>query len=117
LKSRTHTDLDRVWPPLVPEMMLSYDVLMSPVEIEQFQQFSLFENEQDQLAEREKPSMAPKGKFSDFIVYVDESGDHTMQSTDDKYVYRNSDHSLPSDRKRKIPPLISAVTCVIRSGC
>lgn len=50
----------------------------------QGQQFSLFDHAG--LATEEKAaSSAPKGKYSNFIVYVDESGDHGMQSIDSNY--------------------------------
>lgn len=45
-------------------------------------QFMLFENE----TETERVAVkAPKGAFSDFIVYVDESGDHGMLTLDVNY--------------------------------
>lgn len=49
-------------------------------------QFLLFESESE--AERAAEVVAatpPKGEFSDFIVYVDESGDHGMQTLDVNY--------------------------------
>jgi hypothetical protein len=48
------------------------------------QQFSLFEFEAPVEVERPK-SEAPMGKFSNFVVYVDESGDHGMQNIDKNY--------------------------------
>jgi hypothetical protein len=48
------------------------------------QQFSLFENEsseQEGIAE----ATTPNSGFSNFIVYVDESGDHGMQTIDSNY--------------------------------
>lgn len=48
------------------------------------QQFSLFETEAEKHGNAAKPSR-PSGKFSDFIVYVDESGDHGMQTLDPNY--------------------------------
>ena len=48
------------------------------------EQFSLFSN-LDARAEGTAASTTPKGKFSNFIVYVDESGDHGMQSVDASY--------------------------------
>jgi hypothetical protein len=53
-------------------------------------QFSLFENE-DRLAsiptisEQKASSCGKESKFSNFIVYVDESGDHGMQKVDPNY--------------------------------
>lgn len=49
-------------------------------------QFMLFESETE--SERAAQVVAvtpPKGAFSDFIVYVDESGDHGMQALDANY--------------------------------
>ena len=46
------------------------------------QQFALFEEEG---TEASSVSRAPTGRFSDFIVYVDESGDHGMQALDATY--------------------------------
>ncbi len=49
-------------------------------------QYMLFESETE--AEHAADSVAanpPKGAFSDFIVYVDESGDHGMQTLDANY--------------------------------
>ncbi|WP_434653870.1 DUF3800 domain-containing protein [Pseudomonas sp. R3-56] len=48
------------------------------------QQFSLFEIEADKAGGEDKAA-TPSGKFSDFIVYVDESGDHGMQTLDPNY--------------------------------
>jgi len=48
------------------------------------QQFSLFEIEAEKIVSEDKPAV-PSGKFSDFIVYVDESGDHGMQTLDPNY--------------------------------
>ncbi|MGY2375764.1 DUF3800 domain-containing protein [Pseudomonas sp. SDO524_S393] len=51
-----------------------------------FSQFMLFESETE--AERIADVVAvkpPKGVFSDFVVYVDESGDHGMQTLDAHY--------------------------------
>jgi hypothetical protein len=48
------------------------------------QQFSLFENE-DAVAVEAAMSKPPTGKFSNFVVYVDESGDHGMQTLDPNY--------------------------------
>lgn len=47
-------------------------------------QFSLFENE-DPFAPETAVAAAPSGKYSNFVVYVDESGDHGMQSVDSNY--------------------------------
>ncbi|MFZ5756781.1 MAG: DUF3800 domain-containing protein [Pseudomonadota bacterium] len=47
-------------------------------------QFSLFENEAPTEASKSAAS-APSGKFSNFIVYVDESGDHSLQNVYPEY--------------------------------
>lgn len=47
-------------------------------------QFSLFENEDVELT-TQKNQLNSTGKFSSYIVYVDESGDHGLQNIDDKY--------------------------------
>lgn len=52
-----------------------------PTDTEQFSLFSSL----DVGGEGTAASSAPKGKFSNFIVYVDESGDHGMQSVDANY--------------------------------
>ena len=49
------------------------------------QQFSLFEAPQDSAEEEQKSSVRPTGDQSNFIVYVDESGDHGMQNVDPNY--------------------------------
>lgn len=49
------------------------------------QQFSLFDVEAEPTAEAAGEVKAPTGKFSNFIVYVDESGDHSMTAIDTKY--------------------------------
>ncbi|MEZ0232507.1 MAG: DUF3800 domain-containing protein [Methylophilaceae bacterium] len=51
--------------------------------IELPQQFSLFENEDDQT--RKSDETIPDSKFSNYVVYVDESGDHGMQNLDENY--------------------------------
>jgi len=48
------------------------------------QQFSLF-NREDDATEATNASSPPVGKFSNFVVYVDESGDHGLQSVDSNY--------------------------------
>lgn len=48
------------------------------------QQFSLFENEEPAAAAATL-SAPPIGKFSNYVVYVDESGDHGMQTLDPNY--------------------------------
>jgi hypothetical protein len=50
----------------------------------QGQQFSLFDYAKAS-AEDKAAASAPKGKYSNFVVYVDESGDHGMQSIDPNY--------------------------------
>ena len=52
-----------------------------PADTEQFSLFSTL----DAGIEGAAAASAPKGKFSNFIVYVDESGDHGMQSVDANY--------------------------------
>lgn len=47
-------------------------------------QFSLFDSEPD-LPTHETGTAASTSKFSNFIVYVDESGDHGMQTLDSNY--------------------------------
>lgn len=50
------------------------------------QQFFLFENESESEAGiGAKRLLPPTGKFSDFVIYVDESGDHGMQTLDPNY--------------------------------
>src|ERR1700680_2868913 len=49
------------------------------------QQFSLFENEPHDKAGGFAEDMAAPGKFSNFVVYVDESGDHGVQKLDANY--------------------------------
>lgn len=50
------------------------------------QQFSLFDNEAPLSAEAAIVVEAmPAGKYSSFVVYVDESGDHGMQTVDPNY--------------------------------
>src|SRR6185312_10479573 len=48
------------------------------------QQFSLFDH-QAATSESAAAAVVPVGKFSNFIVYVDESGDHGMQTLDPNY--------------------------------
>jgi len=48
------------------------------------EQFSLFGTE-DANAVEAAASTPPPGKFSNFVVYVDESGDHGMQTVDPNY--------------------------------
>lgn len=48
------------------------------------QQFSLFQAEDGSLAE-ERARTAPVGRYSNFVVYVDESGDHGMLTLDPNY--------------------------------
>ncbi len=50
------------------------------------QQFCLFENESKaQAAADEENPATPSGRFSNYIVYVDESGDHNLQTVDPHY--------------------------------
>lgn len=49
------------------------------------QQFSLFEIDHGSDVEDAKSSAPPAGKFSNFVVYVDESGNHGMQNVDPDY--------------------------------
>ena len=48
------------------------------------QQFSLFESQATDEAAASQATL-PLGKFSNFVVYVDESGDHGMQTVDQNY--------------------------------
>lgn len=48
------------------------------------QQFALFESQSD-LEASAAQVRPPVGEFSNFVVYVDESGDHGMQSVDPNY--------------------------------
>ena len=48
------------------------------------EQYSLFTNEDDATGNVASSSL-PKGKFSNFVVYVDESGDHGLQNIDPNY--------------------------------
>lgn len=48
------------------------------------QQFSLFDYA-NPAAEEKASAASPKGRYSNFVVYVDESGDHGMQSIDPNY--------------------------------
>lgn len=48
------------------------------------EQYSLFTNEDDATAVVASSSF-PKGRFSNFVVYVDESGDHGLQNIDPNY--------------------------------
>ena len=48
------------------------------------EQFSLFSNDEADTSEG-VASTPPTGRFSNFIVYVDESGDHGMQTVDPNY--------------------------------
>lgn len=49
------------------------------------QQFSLFDGDATAAADAVTSSAPPMGKFSNFVVYVDESGDHGMQTLDANY--------------------------------
>lgn len=46
-------------------------------------QYALFESVEDMPVE--KPTAQTSGRFSDYIVYVDESGDHSLESIDSDY--------------------------------
>jgi hypothetical protein len=49
-------------------------------------QFSLFENASESgVTNQDAPHLLSAGRFSDFIIYVDESGDHGMQKLDPYY--------------------------------
>ncbi len=50
-----------------------------------FQQFSLFENESNVSIDADTGEKTAPGKYSNFVVYVDESGDHGMQTLDANY--------------------------------
>lgn len=49
------------------------------------QQFSLFDAEATLVAADTAAEPTPLGKFSNYVVYVDESGDHGMQTVDANY--------------------------------
>lgn len=49
------------------------------------QQFSLFDVETAAPNGNASPATPPSGRFSNFVVYVDESGDHGVQSLDSNY--------------------------------
>lgn len=49
------------------------------------QQFSLFDVEQPTVPAATAGTTAPVGRYSNFVVYVDESGDHGMQTLDPNY--------------------------------
>jgi hypothetical protein len=49
------------------------------------QQFSLFGPDSGTILDEQKSAILPVGRFSNFIVYVDESGDHGMQTVDSNY--------------------------------
>lgn len=49
------------------------------------QQFLLFDGEVSAETDALSSAMPPAGKFSNFVVYVDESGDHGMQTLDANY--------------------------------
>jgi len=49
------------------------------------QQFSLFDTDLDPEVEEAKSLAVPAGRNSNFVVYVDESGDHGMQTLDPNY--------------------------------
>lgn len=58
---------------------------MSAEKSPQQQQFSLFDVEPVPVAEALSSAAVPSGRFSNFVVYVDESGDHGMQTLDANY--------------------------------
>ena len=49
------------------------------------QQFSLFDLDLDPVVEDRKSATTPTGRFSNFIVYVDESGDHNLILSDPEF--------------------------------
>lgn len=51
---------------------MSIDTKLQP------QQFSLFDSEQPSTSTAAADATAPIGRYSNFVVYVDESGDHGM---------------------------------------
>lgn len=51
------------------------------------QQFSLFENENFAASSQKGAVNGQAGRYSDFIVYVDESGDHNMRIIDPSYPF------------------------------
>ena len=48
-------------------------------------QFSLFDVEQGEPVAADTGAVKPSGRYSNFVVYVDESGDHGMQTLDPNY--------------------------------
>lgn len=48
-------------------------------------QFSFCDLDLDPVIEDHKSAIMPLGRFSNFVVYVDESGDHGMQTVDPNY--------------------------------
>lgn len=48
------------------------------------QQFSLFDSNTP-FSAKPQTIAKPRGKFSDYVVYVDESGDHGMQNLEETY--------------------------------
>lgn len=63
------------------ESKTSIEVMIKNVHPEQFSLFSNSETVAAEVAENSPPT----GQFSNFIVYVDESGDHGMQTLDQNY--------------------------------
>lgn len=55
-----------------------------PLDDQITEQFPLFSNETWKEFDA-RADQSPAGKFSNFIVYVDESGDHSMQTLDSQY--------------------------------
>lgn len=55
-----------------------------PLDDQITEQFPLFSNETWKEFDA-RTDQSPAGKFSNFIVYVDESGDHSMQTLDSQY--------------------------------
>jgi hypothetical protein len=49
------------------------------------QQFSLFEPDHNPKADEDTSAIAPLGRYSNFIIYVDESGDHGILNVDPNY--------------------------------
>lgn len=62
-----------------------YELMANSHTTEIPQQFSLFEFDHEPEVEEAKSSAPPAGRFSNFVVYVDESGSHGMQNIDPNY--------------------------------
>jgi len=68
-----------------PQQACGTGMLMGVDRDKALPQLPLFDIESDMTAETVGGASAPTGKFSHYVVYVDESGDHGMQSLDENY--------------------------------